>query len=81
MAYFMEMMLSCETIGSIRLLGIEYISFNFDIVVLWVLPWALAVSVISKSIFHPLALISLLVLGIFMFFLGFYLGNICHYSM
>jgi hypothetical protein len=38
MAYFMEMILSCETMGSIKFLGIEYISFNFDIVFLWVLP-------------------------------------------
>jgi hypothetical protein len=50
--------LSCETIGSMRVLGIAYKFFSIDIVVLCVLPRAPAVSIISGSTFHPLALMS-----------------------
>jgi hypothetical protein len=57
-AYFMAFVLSCETIDSIRILGIEYRFFSADIVVLCVLPQAPAVSTKSRSTFHPLALIS-----------------------
>jgi hypothetical protein len=57
-AYFMAFVLSCETIGSIRVLGIEYKFFSVDIVVLCVLPWVLAVRTRSGSTFHPLALMS-----------------------
>jgi hypothetical protein len=57
-AYFMAFVLSCETIGSMRVLGIAYKFLSADIVVLCVLPRALAVSTISGSTFHPLALMS-----------------------
>jgi hypothetical protein len=39
-AYFMALMLSCETIGSIKVLGIVYKFFSVDIVFLYVLPLA-----------------------------------------
>jgi hypothetical protein len=57
-AYFMAFVLSCETIGSIRVLGIEYRFLSADIVVLCVLPRAPAMSTRSGSTFHPLALMS-----------------------
>jgi hypothetical protein len=57
-AYFMAFVLSCETIGSIRVLGIEYKFFSADIVVLCVVPQAPIVSTKSGSTFHPLALMS-----------------------
>jgi hypothetical protein len=57
-AYFMAFVLSCETIGSIRILGIEYKFLSADIVVLCVLPQAPTVSTRSGSTFHPLALMS-----------------------
>jgi hypothetical protein len=57
-AYVMAFVLSCETTGSIRVLGIAYKFFSVDIVVLCVLPLALAVSTRSGSTFHPLALMS-----------------------
>jgi hypothetical protein len=57
-AYFMAFVLSCETIGSIRILGIEYKFFSTDIVVLCVLPRALVVRTKSGSTFHSLALMS-----------------------
>jgi hypothetical protein len=57
-AYFMAFVLSCETIGSIMVLGIEYRFLSADIVFLCVLPWAPAVRTKSGSTFHPLALIS-----------------------
>jgi hypothetical protein len=44
-AYFMAFVLSCETIGSIRVLGIVYRFFSADIVYLYVLPRASAVSI------------------------------------
>ena len=59
-AYLMAIMLSCDTIGSIMFLGIEKARFSSDIVFLWVLPLALAVSVISGSTFQPLALMLLI---------------------
>jgi hypothetical protein len=48
--------LSCETIGSIRILGIVYKFFSADIVVLCVLPQVPVVSTRSESTCHPLAL-------------------------
>jgi hypothetical protein len=57
-AYFMALMLSCETIGSIKVLGIVYKFFSADIVFLCALPLALAVSTKSGSTFHPLAIMS-----------------------
>jgi hypothetical protein len=54
----MVFVLSCETLGSIRVLGIVYKFFSADIVVLCVLPWAPVVSTRSGSTFHPLALMS-----------------------
>jgi hypothetical protein len=57
-AYFMAFVLSCETIGSMRVLGIAYKFLSADIVVLCVLSWAPTVSIISGSTFHPLALMS-----------------------
>jgi hypothetical protein len=39
-AYFMAFVLSCETICSIRVLGIVYKFFSADIIVLCVLPRA-----------------------------------------
>jgi hypothetical protein len=57
-AYFMAFVLSCEIIGSIRILGIEYRFFSADIVVLCALPRAPTVSTRSGSTFHPLALMS-----------------------
>jgi hypothetical protein len=57
-AYFMAFVLSCETIGSIRVLGIEYRFFSVDIVVLCVLPRVPTVSTRSGSTFHSLALMS-----------------------
>jgi hypothetical protein len=59
-AYLMAMMLSCDTIGSVMFWGIEKARFSSDIVFLWVLPLAPVVSVISGSIFEPLALMSLI---------------------
>jgi hypothetical protein len=56
----MAFLLSCETIGSIRVLGIEYKFFSTDIVVLCVLPRAPTVRTRSGSIFHLLALMSLI---------------------
>jgi hypothetical protein len=56
-AYFMAFVLSCETIGSIRVLGIEYKFVSADIVVLYVLPQAPTIRTRSGSTFHPLALI------------------------
>jgi hypothetical protein len=53
----MVIVLSCETIGSIRVLGIEYKFFSADIVVLCILPRAPVVRTRSGSTFHPLALI------------------------
>jgi hypothetical protein len=50
----MALMLSCETIGSIKVLGIVYKFFSAGIV-LCVLPLALVVSIRSGSMFHPLA--------------------------
>jgi hypothetical protein len=57
-AYFMALMLSCETIGSIKVLGIVYKFFSADIVFLCVLPLAPVVSTRSGSTFHPLAVMS-----------------------
>jgi hypothetical protein len=54
----MAFVLSCKTIGSIRVLGIEYKFFSADIVVLCVLPRAPTVRTKSGSTFHPLALMS-----------------------
>jgi hypothetical protein len=59
-AYFMAIILSCDTIGSIVFLGSEKTCLSSDIVFLWVLPLAPAVSVISGSTFQPLALMSLI---------------------
>jgi hypothetical protein len=56
----MAMMLSCDTIGLVMFLGIEKARFSSDIMFLWVLPLAPAVSVISRSTFQPLALMSLI---------------------
>jgi hypothetical protein len=52
-AYFMAFVLSCETIGSIMFLGIEYKFFSAEIVVLCVLPRAPVVRTKSGSTFHP----------------------------
>jgi hypothetical protein len=57
-AYFMAFVLSCETIGSIRVLGIEYKFFSADIVVLCVRPQVPGVRTRSGSTFHSLALMS-----------------------
>jgi hypothetical protein len=57
-AYFIAIVLSCHTIGSISVLGIVYRFFRADIVFLCVLPRALVVSTRSGSTFHPLALMS-----------------------
>jgi hypothetical protein len=57
-AYFMATVLSCETIGSIRVLGIMYKFFSANIVVLCVLPRAPAVNTRRGSTFHSLVLIS-----------------------
>jgi hypothetical protein len=57
-AYFMAFVLSCETIGLIRVLDIMYRFFSTNIVVLCVLPRAPTVSTKSGSTFHPLALMS-----------------------
>jgi hypothetical protein len=57
-AYFMAFVLSWETIGSIKVLGIEYKFLSADIVVLCVLPRAPAVRTRSGSTFHPLVLMS-----------------------
>jgi hypothetical protein len=54
----MALMLSCETIGSIKVLGIVYKFFSTDIVCLCVLPLAPVVSTRSRSTFHPLAVMS-----------------------
>jgi hypothetical protein len=59
-AYLMAIMLNCDTIGSIMFLGIEKARFSSDIVFLWVLPLAPTVSVISGSMFQPLALMLLI---------------------
>jgi hypothetical protein len=56
--YFMSFVLSCETIGSIKDLGMEYKFFSADIVVLCVLPRAPAMRTMIESTFHPLALMS-----------------------
>jgi hypothetical protein len=57
-AYLMAIILSFDTIGSIMFLGRE--KACLDIVFLWVLPLAPAVSMISGSTFQPLALMSLI---------------------
>ena len=57
-AYFMAIILICETNGSIMFLGSEKVRVSSDIVFLWVLPPAPVVSVISGSTFQPLALMS-----------------------
>jgi hypothetical protein len=57
-AYFMALMLSCQTSGSIRVLGIVYKFFSPGIVFLCVLPQAPAVSTKSGSNFQPLTLMS-----------------------
>ena len=57
-AYFMSIILICETNGSITFLGSEKVRVSSDIVFLWVLPLAPAVSVIRGSTFQPLALMS-----------------------
>jgi hypothetical protein len=57
-AYFIALMLNCETIGSIKVLGIVYKFFGVDIVFLYVLPLAPIVSTRSRSKFHPLAVLS-----------------------
>jgi hypothetical protein len=49
-----------HTIGSIMFLGSEYVCFSLDIVFLWILPLAPAVSVISGYTFQPLAFMSLI---------------------
>jgi hypothetical protein len=67
-AYFMAFVLSCETIGSIMFLGIEYKSFSAEIVVLCVLPRAPAVMTKSGSTFHPMALMSSISLSYFAIF-------------
>jgi hypothetical protein len=54
----MAFVLSCETIGSIKVLDIKYKFLSVDIVVLCVLPRAPAVRTRSGSTFHPLALMS-----------------------
>jgi hypothetical protein len=54
----MALVLSCETIGSIRVLGIVYKFFSADIVFLCMLPRAPTVSTMSGSTFRPLALMS-----------------------
>jgi hypothetical protein len=54
----MALVLSCETTGSIRVLGIVYKYFSADIIFLCMLPRALAMSTKSGSTFHPLALMS-----------------------
>ena len=59
-AYLMAIILSCETNGSIMFLRSEKALLSFDIVFLWVLPLAPAVSMISGSTFQPLALMSLI---------------------
>ena len=59
-AYLMAIILICETNGSIMFLGSEKILLSSDVVFLWVLPLAPAVSVISGSTFHPLALMLLI---------------------
>jgi hypothetical protein len=55
-AYFMTFVLSCETNGSITVLGIMYRFLSIDIVFLCVLPRAPAVSTKSGSTFQPLTL-------------------------
>jgi hypothetical protein len=50
-AYLMAIILICDTIGSIMFLGSEKTRLSSDIVFLWVLPLAPAVSVISGSTF------------------------------
>jgi hypothetical protein len=57
-AYFMAFVLSCETIGPVMVLGIEYKFLSADIVVLCVLPRAPVLRTKSGSTFHPLALMS-----------------------
>jgi hypothetical protein len=57
-AYFMALTLSCETIGSIKVLDIVYKFFSANIVYFCVLPLAPAVSTRSGSTFHPLAIMS-----------------------
>jgi hypothetical protein len=57
-AYFMALMLSCETIGSIKVLGIVYKFFNTDIVIFYVLPLTPAMGTRSGSMFHPLVVMS-----------------------
>jgi hypothetical protein len=54
----MALVLNCETIGSIRFLGIVYKFFSADIVLLCVLPRAPTVSTRSGSTFQPLVLMS-----------------------
>ena len=59
-AYLIAIILICDANGSVMFLGSEKIRLSLDIVFLWVLPLAPTVSVISGSIFQPLALISLI---------------------
>jgi hypothetical protein len=55
----MAITLICNTIGSIMFLVSEKARLSSDIVFLWVLPLAPAVSKISGSTFQPLVLMSL----------------------
>jgi hypothetical protein len=57
-AYFIALMLSCETIDSVRVLGILYKFVSTDRVFLCVLPRAPVVRTSNGSTFHPLALMS-----------------------
>jgi hypothetical protein len=64
----MALVLNCETIGSIRFLGIVYKFFSADIVLLCVLPRAPTVSTRSGSTFQPLVLMSSIRPGYFFVF-------------
>ena len=57
-AYLMAIILICETNGSIMFLGSEKTLLSSDMVFLWMLPLAPAVSVINGSTFQSLALMS-----------------------
>jgi hypothetical protein len=74
-AYFMAFVLSCEIIGSIMFLGIEYKFLSADIVVLCVLPHAPVVRTKSGSTFHPLALMSSISLSYFIVFASIWSGE------
>ena len=74
-AYFMAIVLSCETIGLIRILGIIYKFFSTDIVVLCILPWAPVVSTRRGSTFHSLALMSSIRPSYFIGFLFIFSGE------